>query len=114
MDLAYIEEKNFFDAGFVRTIAMRFWKGTTLLNPIWIDLIDMAQNVTGNNGTNVTSLDDFPDAILPGEPIITLLQPEFEPGKRGISTTSYYSTMVEVRVNCLIYGQGDLIRTFLC
>lgn len=56
----------------------------------------MAQNVTNN--TNITSLDDFPDGVLPGEPIILHFLPEFAEGQRGISEELYYSTMVELEV----------------
>ena len=96
MDLAYIENNFLYSGGFVRTIVMRFFKGFVELNPRWADLVVLAQNMTNN--TNITSLDNYPDGILPGEPIITLLQPDFEEGQRGISETTYFSTMVEVEV----------------
>ena len=94
LDLAYINEHLTFYGGYVRSIVTRFYKGFDELNPLWADLVLQAQNAT--NSTNTTSLDDFPEGILPGEPIITLVQPEFEEGQRGVSEEQYYSTMVEV------------------
>lgn len=85
-----------FYGGYVRSIVTRFYKGFGELNPMWADLVIQAQNVSNN--TNITSLDDFPDGILPGEPIITILQPEFEEGQRGVTEEKYHTTMVEVEV----------------
>ncbi len=54
----------------------------------------MARNVSNN--TNITSLDDFPEGVLLGEPIIGLFVPDFEEGQVGVSEEVYLSTMVEV------------------
>ena len=45
-----------FDAGFVRTIAMRFWKGNSKLNDVWQEMY----NQTLSNGTtlNATNLEE--------------------------------------------------------
>ena len=99
-DMAFIQDKaqDWLLAGFVRTIVMRFFQGDTILNPHWNTLIGLAQNLTNN--TNLTSLDDFPEGILVGEPIIGLLEPKdmFEEGQRGVpkENTNYTSTMIEV------------------
>ena len=94
-DLAYIDNDKTFPTGFVRTIAMRFFKGYIGLNEKWAEAITLAVNATNN--TNITSLDDYPNGTMIGEPLIGLFDPEFDEGKRGVSETPYFSTMVEVR-----------------
>ncbi len=74
---------------------MRFEQGITELNPKWTELIAIANNAS--NGTNATSLDNFPSGIMVGEPIIGLLDPTPE-GSRGVSDTTYFSSMVQVEV----------------
>ena len=54
----------------------------------------MVQNFTNN--TNLTSLDDWPEGAMRGDPIILHFEPEFEEGQRGVSETEFTSTMVEV------------------
>ena len=51
----------------------------------------------------MTSLDDFPEGILIGEPIIGLLEPKdmFEDGQRGVSETTFYATEVHLEVQFL-------------
>ena len=71
-----------------------------------LDVVNITQIATNN--TNITSLDDFPEGVLTGEPIIGLLEPKdmFEEGKRGIvedADTEYFSTMVEVHTVGLKY-----------
>ena len=75
---------------------MRFWRGFIPLNPIWTETIEMARNVSNN--TNITSLDDFPDGVLLGEPIIGLLEPEFEEGQKGVTEDPFLSTMAELEI----------------
>jgi hypothetical protein len=99
--MSYIEEPLFFNGGFVRSIVMRFFKGNTLLNPKWTDLIKQASNST--NGTNFTSLDNFPEGIMVGSPILKEIMPPFEPGMIGVSDDQYFSTMVEVLLFVCLY-----------
>ena len=75
---------------------MRFFKGYIGLNEKWAEAITLAVNATNN--TNITSLDDYPNGTMIGEPLIGLFDPEFDEGKRGVSETPYFSTMVEVRI----------------
>ena len=51
----------------------------------------------------MTSLDDFPEGILIGEPIIGLLEPKdmFEDGQRGVSESTFYATEVQLEVQFL-------------
>ena len=51
----------------------------------------------------MTSLDNFPEGILLGEPIIGLLEQKdmFENGKRGISETKFYTTQVHLEIQFL-------------
>ena len=51
----------------------------------------------------MTSLDNFPEGLLIGDPIIGLFEPKdmFENGKRGISETTYYTTKVHLEVQFL-------------
>ena len=62
--------------------------------PPWKEAIQMVQNFTNN--TNLTSLDDWPEGAMRGDPIILHFEPEFEEGQRGVSETKFMSTMVEV------------------
>ena len=51
----------------------------------------------------MTSLDNFPEGLLLGEPIIGLLEQKdmFEDGKRGLSETKFYTTNVHLEVQFL-------------
>ena len=84
--------------GYVRAIAMRFFRGFIPLNGEngkWQEAINYAVNATNN--TNITSLDDWPEDAMRGEPIIGLVfEPEFEECQRGVSETPFFSTMLEV------------------
>ena len=93
-DMAYIKNDKTFPEGFVRTIVMRFYEGYIPLNEKWQEAIGLAQNATNN--TNLTSLDNWPEDAMMGEPIIGLFEPEFEEGQRGVSETQFKSTMVDV------------------
>ena len=62
--------------------------------PPWEEALQMVQNFTNN--TNLTSLDDWPEGAMRGDPIILHFEPEFEEGQRGVSETKFMSTMVEV------------------
>ena len=55
------------------------------------------------NNSNLTSLDNFPEGLLIGDPIIGLfeLKDMFEDGKRGTSETTYYTTKVHLEVQFL-------------
>lgn len=83
-----------FTKGYVRSIAMNFTNGSTLLNPLWNETIEMSALVLNN--TNVTSLDEFPEGLLPGPPILEHFLPDFEEGQMGVSDEDFYSTFVEV------------------
>lgn len=78
---------------FVRTIAMRFFKGKTAMSQVW-----NATWISVSNSTNGTSFEELEPGILPGKPF----EPLFDltkPGEmQGFPKEEVYSTFVQMEV----------------
>ena len=83
----YLSDQFVFDKQFVRTIAMRFWKGSTDLDALHAEMIAAV-----NGTTNETDIHDIP---LPGDPVLDAFQHD-EP--KAADAPADMSVMVQLEV----------------
>lgn len=73
-------------------------------------MIQTAKNMTNSTVMVPTSLDDLPFHMLPGDPILPELDPFPTAGTlRGVSKTTFYSTMAEIELQFAILKATDAV-----